>query len=153
LTQPNYNDIKLRCDTAGACKAPKIFCGATSSCDLGTNVCCMTSAPSDSTLVVSCTANQAQCQCGPGGPCTEPSEDQRWYGCKSNADCPNGQVCSAYFNFLNNYGIQYTACFVPNTWPGGGNQFNSNFLCDPTKTGQCPGGQSCVTNTETGYCN
>ena len=152
LNEPSYNDIQLRCDATGACKGPQISCGGQSGCDLGTNVCCMTSDPG-ADVVISCTPNQFQCQCGAGGNCS-PTGDQRWYGCKSNADCPNGMVCSAYFNYFGDYGIQYTACFVPGTWPGGGDQFNGNTVCDPTNpANQCPTGQMCTANGETGYCS
>jgi CUB/sushi domain-containing protein len=153
FNQPDYNDIELRCDSAGACKGPTIRCGG-NSCDLTSKICCMTSAAGDP-LVISCVASQASCQCGAGGPCG-PQQDQRWYGCKSDVDCPNGMVCSAYLNSLGNYGLQYTGCFPPNGWPGGGNTFNNNFICDPTKADQCPGTPTCHNNdngNETGYCN
>jgi hypothetical protein len=112
----------------------------------------MTSDPAN-LLTISCTTNQALCQCGTGGPC-DAAADQRWYGCKSNADCPSNMVCSAYKNFFGNYGVVYTACFVPGTWPGGDNQFNGNTVCDSTKPSnpQCPTGNQCYGGDEVGYC-
>jgi hypothetical protein len=140
LNQPGLNDIALSCDGNGQCVGALVQCGATRYCSLTSNICCMTSPPTDPTVTYGCVASASQCQCGgPSSPCSS-SADQRWYACKTSLDCPSGMLCGYHANFLGNYGYQYAECITVLdgvTW--------TNELCDPRiPTTQCVTGTTCT---------
>ncbi|HXI59339.1 MAG TPA: hypothetical protein VNO55_24905, partial [Polyangia bacterium] len=139
-TQPGFNDIALMCDGNGGCAGPLVQCGATRFCSLTTNICCMTSPPTEPNTVYGCVASASQCQCGgPGSPCSG-AQDQRWYACKTSLDCPAGTLCGYYASFMGSFGVQYAEC-IPAL---DGTRF-VNELCDPRiPTSQCVTGSSCA---------
>lgn len=154
---PGYNDIYLMCDGAGTCSAPKVRCGSTTSCDLNTNFCCMTSPGSAATLTYSC-VTALSCNCGSGA-CDPQSSNanHRWDGCASSLDCPVGMICAVQSSIYLNLGFQYFKCIpeggLGNTW--------TVEQCDPTRgAGQCmtPYYPTCYNSYDPddptrGYCN
>jgi hypothetical protein len=130
-----YNNILLYCNAQHACVGPSVSCGFDpNKCDLTTNACCQNQ-PSSS-FNVTCTQPSLCCD---GATNCGGNSDQRWYGCKSNFDCPNNMTCCAYVNWFGTYGIQFAECQSSCT-----NPFNG-LMCDPTRSSpsQCPSGTAC----------
>jgi hypothetical protein len=132
------NNIALFCNDQHACVGPSISCGGSPNpCDLTKSVCCQNQPSTPSQVQIACVAAPSQC-CDGVTNCSGNS-DQRWYGCKSNLDCPNGQLCCADVNFLGTFGIQFAECRTSCSDP-----FNEQ-MCDPQRAtaGQCPSGTTC----------
>ena len=141
LGQPGMNDVALICDGKGNCAGPKVPCGVSNtSCDLTVKACCQDSPSSDSGVDVACVVPSSCCN---GSTTCGGATDQRWFGCKSNLDCPTGKMCCANVDYFGNYGYIYAACMTSCAYPWGG------LMCDTNRsvTAQCPSGTTCNADT------
>jgi len=114
-SNPGYNDFQLFCDSNGSCVGPTFACGTsghTCASD-GTTACCQRP------IVMGGSTTYTPDDCGAASTCAGNYGEN----CRSNKDCPTGNVCC----FSGGFGFGWSIC--------------SSTACDI-------GRQLCLTNSD-----